>query len=82
MQTVTVSTGRITAGWVNSLEQKLDPSQFLRIHRSKIVRTTCIRELVPIENREYFVQLSDRSEHRSSRTYADRLDHWLLNAKP
>ena len=66
---------------LNSLEQKLDPSQFLRIHRSKIVRTTCIRELEPIDNREYFVKLSDRSEHRSSRTYADRLDNWLLSRK-
>jgi two-component system LytT family response regulator len=66
---------------LNSLEQKLDPSQFLRIHRSKIVRATCIRELEPIDNREYFVKLSDRSEHRSSRTYADRLDNWLLNRK-
>ena len=67
---------------LNSLEQKLDPSQFLRIHRSKIVRATCIRELVPIDNREYLVRLSDRSEHRSSRTYADRLDQWLLSAGP
>jgi two-component system, LytTR family, response regulator len=66
---------------LNALEQKLDPSQFLRIHRSKIVRTTCIRELQPIDNREYFVKLADNSEHRSSRTYADRLDGWLLNAK-
>jgi two-component system LytT family response regulator len=66
---------------LNSLEQKLDPSQFLRIHRSKIVRTTCIRELQPIDNREYFVKLADSSEHRSSRTYAGRLDNWLLNAK-
>lgn len=66
---------------LNSLEQKLDPSQFLRIHRSKIVRATYIRELQPIDNREYFVKLADSSEHRSSRTYADRLDNWLLNTK-
>ena len=66
---------------LNSLEQKLDPSQFLRIHRSKIVRITCIRELEPIDNREYVVKLADHSEHRSSRTYADRLEKWLLNVK-
>ncbi|MGB2603739.1 MAG: LytTR family DNA-binding domain-containing protein, partial [Candidatus Sulfotelmatobacter sp.] len=62
---------------LNSLEQKLDPSQFLRIHRSRIVRVRCIRELQPIDNREYLVRLSDGSEHRSGRTYADRLENWL-----
>jgi two-component system, LytTR family, response regulator len=62
---------------MNSLEQKLDPSQFLRIHRSRIVRVRCVRELRAIDNHEYLVKLSDDSEHRSSRGYADRLDNWL-----
>ena len=62
---------------MNSLEQKLDPAKFLRIHRSRIVRVTCVRELLAMENREYLVKLSDRSEHRSSRGYADRLQDWL-----
>lgn len=62
---------------MNSLEVKLDPAQFLRIHRSRIVRGRCIRELRSIDNREYLVKLSDGTEHRSGRTYADRLDHWL-----
>jgi two-component system, LytTR family, response regulator len=66
---------------MNSLEQKLDPAAFLRIHRSRIVRTGCILELRSIENREFMVSLSDRSEHRSSRTYADRLEHWLSSGK-
>jgi two-component system LytT family response regulator len=65
---------------MNSLEEKLDPELFLRIHRSRIVRAGCIRELRNIDNREYLVKLSDGSEHRSSRTFADRLDHWLLSA--
>jgi two-component system, LytTR family, response regulator len=60
-----------------SLEQKLDPAKFLRIHRSRIVRMSCVRELHAIDNREYLVKLSDGSEHRSSRTYADRLEDWL-----
>jgi two-component system, LytTR family, response regulator len=66
---------------LNALEQKLDPSQFLRIHRSKIVRVGCIRELQPIDNREYVVRLADGSEHRSSRSYADRLENWLSSGK-
>lgn len=66
---------------MNALDQKLDPLQFLRIHRSKIVRVGCIRELRAIDNREYLVTLSDGSEHRSSRTYADRLEAWLSSEK-
>jgi two-component system, LytTR family, response regulator len=62
---------------MNSLEQKLDPAKFLRIHRSRIVRLTCVRELRAIDNREYLVKLSDGSEHRSSRSYAGRLADWL-----
>ncbi|HEY6489156.1 MAG: LytTR family DNA-binding domain-containing protein [Terracidiphilus sp.] len=60
-----------------SLEQRLDPAKFIRIHRSRIVRSKGIVELRSIENREFTVKLSDGSEHRSSRTYADRLDRWL-----
>ena len=62
---------------MNSMEQKLDPAKFLRIHRSRIVRSTCVRELQALDNREYLVKLSDGSEHRSSRSYAGRLDEWL-----
>jgi two-component system, LytTR family, response regulator len=62
---------------MNSLEEKLDPAHFLRIHRSRIVRMRCIRELRSIDNREYIVKLQDGSEHRSGRSYADRLDSWL-----
>jgi two-component system, LytTR family, response regulator len=66
---------------MNSLEEKLDPAQFLRIHRSRIVRVGCVRELRSIDNREYLVKLSDGSEHRSGRSYADRLHDWLLSEK-
>ncbi len=66
---------------MNSLEQRLDPAKFLRIHRSRIVRTGCIVELCPIDNREYLIRLIDGSQHRSSRTYADRLDEWLIRGK-
>jgi two-component system LytT family response regulator len=62
---------------MNTLERKLDPDKFARIHRSRIVRLDRILELRSIENREYVVKLRDGSQHRSSRTYADRLEHWL-----
>ena len=66
---------------MNALEQQLDPAQFLRIHRSRIVRVGCVRELRAIDNREYLVKLSDGSEHRSSRRYADSLDNWLWSRR-
>lgn len=62
---------------MNTLERKLDPEKFARIHRSRIVRLDQILELRSIENREYVVKLRDGSQHRSSRTYADRLERWL-----
>jgi two-component system, LytTR family, response regulator len=66
---------------MNALEQKLDPEKFLRVHRSRIVRVACIVELTAIDNREYLIRLTDGSQHRSSRTYADRLQQWLRRGK-
>jgi len=63
---------------MNSVQQKLNPAMFVRIHRSRIVRGDFIRQLRLIDNREYVVKLSDGSEHRSSRTYADQLEGWLV----
>jgi two-component system, LytTR family, response regulator len=66
---------------MGSLEQRLNPAKFLRIHRSRIVQSKGILELRSIENREFAVKLSDGSEHRSSRTYADRLERWLSSGR-
>jgi two-component system, LytTR family, response regulator len=62
---------------MSSLEQRLDPTKFLRIHRSRIIQSRCITELRSMENGEYLVKLSDGSEHRSSRTYAKKLEQWM-----
>ncbi len=62
---------------MNSLERRLAPAEFMRIHRSRIVRICLIKELRPIENREFVLKLIDGSQHRSSRTYADSVDRWI-----
>lgn len=66
---------------MNVLEERLDPAQFIRVHRSRIIRLKCVRELQAIGNREYIVKLSDGSEHRASRSYADQLERWLSSAE-
>lgn len=66
---------------MSSLERRLDPTEFLRIHRSRFVRARRILELRAIDNREFLVRLTDGSEHRSSRTYADRLEQWLAEGR-
>lgn len=66
---------------MSSLQGRLDPTAFIRIHRSRIVRTKCIVER-SVENREHVITLSDGSEHRSSRTYAPKLEQWLGSVRP
>lgn len=66
---------------MNTLEQRLDPAQFIRVHRSRMVRLKCVRELQAIGNHEYVVILSDGSKHRTSRSYAAQLERWLSSAE-
>ena len=56
-----------------AMEGRLDPSAFVRIHRSAIVNVDRIRELRPYSSREYSVILRDGTRLRLSRRYRDRL---------
>jgi two-component system LytT family response regulator len=62
---------------MNRVESQLDPSRFLRIHRSAIIQASRIRELVSLDNREYLIRLSTGAELKSSRTYGDAIERWL-----
>jgi two-component system LytT family response regulator len=62
---------------MNRLEDKLDPAQFLRIHRSTIVRIDRIKELEPLFQGDYIVILQDGARLTSSRSYRDRLQALL-----
>jgi LytTr DNA-binding domain len=62
---------------MQSLQRRLDPDQFVRIHRSRIVRWQQIAELIKEDGDEYRVKLRDGTEHRSSRTYTSVLENWL-----
>ena len=57
---------------MNSIEAKLDPSQFMRIHRSTIVNIDRIKELHPMFSGDYSAILRDGTELALSRNYRER----------
>jgi two-component system LytT family response regulator len=67
---------------MTSLEAKLDPSRFLRIHRSTIVNVERIKELQPSFHGDYVVMLLSGKRLTLSRGYRDRLQEILDNSAP
>ena len=57
---------------LGGLELRLDPRQFARIHRSRIVNLDAIVEIVPLEGGAYAVLLRDGSRHVVSRRHRRR----------
>lgn len=60
------------------LERRLDDREFLRIHRSAIVRISAIREVEAQGSSRYRVRLSDGTTLVVSRTRAAKLRDWML----
>jgi two-component system LytT family response regulator len=60
-------------GTMAALEERLDPSRFIRIHRSTIVNVDRLRKLSPSFEGEYAVVLHDGTKLRLSRGYHDRI---------
>jgi len=58
---------------LQSLESRLDPEKFLRIHRSTLVNFDRIRELQPIFHGDYLVKMNDGTELTLSRSYREKL---------
>jgi two-component system LytT family response regulator len=54
---------------IGNLSQRLDPNQFVRIHRSAIVNVSKIKELQPCNSGEYIVVLKNGRELSCSRGY-------------
>jgi two-component system LytT family response regulator len=59
-------------GTIESIEEKLDPEQFLRINRSALVRIDFIRELHKWTHGEYQVLLQSGQTLMWTRRYLDR----------
>jgi two-component system LytT family response regulator len=65
---------------MKEFEERLDPAEFQRIHRSTIVNLRRIRKLKPHTNGEYFLTLDGGHELKLSRSYRDRLERILGRA--
>ena len=65
-------------GWlirekISTLEERLDPDRFLRVHRSTIVNLDRIGELRPLPSGDYVVLLRDGTQLKLSRGYRQKL---------
>jgi two-component system LytT family response regulator len=56
---------------MKTLQQRLDPTRFQRVHRSAIVNVKKVKELHPHSNGEYFLILENGAELKLSRSYKE-----------
>jgi two-component system, LytTR family, response regulator len=65
----TINHQHILRQTIQSLEDTLDPKQFVRIHRSILVRKAAVRGLHPLFHGDYLVKLSNGVELTLSRSF-------------
>ena len=58
---------------IKSLETRLDPAKFMRVHRSAIINVDRLRKLQPYFHGEYVITLQDGTTLTSSRSHSERL---------
>ncbi|MPZ20803.1 MAG: LytTR family transcriptional regulator [Luteitalea sp.] len=56
---------------IQSLARHLDPSRFVRVHRSILVRKGAVRGLNPLFHGDYLLRLVDGTQLTLSRTFRD-----------
>ncbi|HLL77595.1 MAG TPA: response regulator [Pyrinomonadaceae bacterium] len=64
---------------IGSMEARVDPARFLRIHRSALVNVGRIREMQPMFHGQYAVVLHDGTQLTLSRRYRAKLQQTLGN---
>ncbi|MEE2691702.1 MAG: LytTR family DNA-binding domain-containing protein [Pseudomonadota bacterium] len=62
---------------MKTLQARLDPSRFQRVHRSAIVNVKKVKELHPHSNGEYFIILEGGAELKLSRSYKEVVARFL-----
>lgn len=69
----TIGTAHLMRETMQSLEERVDPAKFLRIHRSSLVNLEHVKKVTPTNYGDYTVQLSDGTKLRLSRRNRSRL---------
>ena len=64
---------------VQTMQEMLDPQQFMRIHRSLIVNLQHVRELETVTHGEFVFVMRCGARVQSSRTYHDAIKQWSAN---
>jgi two-component system LytT family response regulator len=64
---------------LSGLEHRLDPQQFLRIHRQRIVNLTRVVALFPVVGGVYELELADGMRFSSGRQYRDGIQKLIRN---
>jgi len=64
-----------------NIEARLHPDEFVRVHRSFMVRVDCIREMEPWTHGEYIIILKDGTQLTTGRAYRDQVSN-LLGKSP
>ena len=63
---------------IGALSDRLDPSLFIRVHRSTIIALSAIRHIVSDGHGGYITTLCTGKKVRVSRSYAGRLRDWVV----
>jgi two-component system, LytTR family, response regulator len=62
---------------ISRISERLNPADFVRIHRSMIVNVRRIKELIPVNSGEYVVVMNSGKELSCSRGYRSNLQHLI-----
>ncbi|PCH60340.1 MAG: DNA-binding response regulator [SAR86 cluster bacterium] len=66
---------------MRNMEKRLDPHGFKRVHRSAIVKLSCVQQLKSNPNNDYHVVLKNGTTLNLGRSYKDSLYQSLLKAE-
>lgn len=63
----------LTRETLAAVEAKLDPAQFVRIHRSRVIRIGSVRDMELLPSGQYLLRLHNGQKLSGGRSYRDRL---------